>query len=190
MSERGRLDYSEQGIKSAVTLKLSRMKRQIVDDIVYRGRRTSRPFRRGFGSCVERIRNIRETKWWHRRPADRDGGSKIDAIRSVRSNGSRKKYLISYSYVLTRTNLYDGNVTAYDRLLYAMCYERDPRLRVSGYYWRVCRWNSTSLGHASVPMSAESKRCTRTRTDTPTHSCLWKLVHLPGSPVETTRHKL
>lgn len=41
---------------------------------------------------------------------DQCSKSKVDAIRSVRSNGSRKKCLISYSYVLTRVDLYNGNV--------------------------------------------------------------------------------
>lgn len=181
MSERGRLDYgTSEGVKSAVTLKLPRWNGKSA--VIPSKGETNEPAI-SFGSALARSIVIRR-----RRSApviDQCSKSK-DAIGSY---GSRKKCLISYAYVLTRIDLYNGNVTAHERLLCGIVKGiSDPVL--VGYYWRVHRWNSTSPGYASVPMSTGSKRCARTRTDTPTHSCLWKPVHLPGSPVETIRHKL
>lgn len=56
--------------------------------------------------------------------------------------------------------------------------------------YRVHRWNSTSTGRTS-DVGGKQSTCSNGGRGTPSHSysCLWKLVHLPRSLLETIWHK-
>lgn len=189
MSPIGRLDYRCIRRRSAtVALKLRRWKRQIVDMI---GRETNEPphFRvPDPGHCALPLGTRRGTKkkeetQTRNRRVENDG-------RNV--DGSSAEEILNILFIERQAKLTQapGVVVVVDRHGSSQCVPRQTWTRNGRGIGGVHRWNSTPTGRAS-DVGGKQSTCSNGGRGTPSHSysCLWKLVHLPRSLLETIWHK-
>lgn len=192
MSKRGRLDYgTSEGVKSAVTLKLPRWngKSSEIPRARVEERQMSRPF----------YRLLREASWRRRRSA---ACRLLDVIidRRTRSRFSInieriKEEVLNFLFISSDAR---QSIRRKCNCLWCICSMSCVARELCNVDDVVCVLVGHAIGEfigriqrrATHPFRCRRKANGVQRRDTPAHSCLWKLVHLPGSPMETIRHKL
>lgn len=107
-------------------------------------------------------------------------------------DGSSAEEILNILFIERQAKLTQapGVVVVVDRHGSSQCVPRQTWTRNGRGIGGVHRWNSTPTGRAS-DVGGKQSTCSNGGRGTPSHSysCLWKLVHLPRSLLETIWHK-